>query len=37
MPAWTREKAGAFLGTKIVTVFPGNLAKGLGSARAPIS
>jgi ornithine cyclodeaminase len=31
MPAWTREKAGAFLGTKIVTVFPGNLAKGLGS------
>lgn len=31
MPAWTREKAGAFLGIKIVTVFPGNLAKGLGS------
>ena len=31
MPAWTREKAGSFLGTKTVTVFPGNLAKGLGS------
>jgi ornithine cyclodeaminase/alanine dehydrogenase-like protein (mu-crystallin family) len=31
MPAWTREKDGAFLGTKTVTVFPGNLAKGLGS------
>jgi ornithine cyclodeaminase/alanine dehydrogenase-like protein (mu-crystallin family) len=31
MPAWTREQAGAFLGTKTVTVFPGNLAKGLGS------
>lgn len=31
MPAWTKEKAGAFLGTKTVTVFPGNLAKGLGS------
>ncbi len=31
MPAWTREKEGAFLGTKTVTVFPGNLAKGLGS------
>jgi len=31
MPAWTKEKAGSFLGTKTVTVFPGNLAKGLGS------
>jgi ornithine cyclodeaminase/alanine dehydrogenase-like protein (mu-crystallin family) len=31
MPAWTKEKDGAFLGTKTVTVFPGNLAKGLGS------
>ncbi len=31
MPAWTKEKEGAFLGTKTVTVFPGNLAKGLGS------
>ena len=31
MPAWTQEKEGAFLGTKIVTVFPGNLKKGLGS------
>ena len=31
MPAWTKEKNGAFLGTKIVTVYPGNLAKGLGS------
>jgi ornithine cyclodeaminase/alanine dehydrogenase-like protein (mu-crystallin family) len=31
MPAWTKEKDGAFLGTKIVTVYPGNLAKGLGS------
>lgn len=31
MPAWTKEKNGAFLGSKTVTVFPGNLAKGLGS------
>jgi ornithine cyclodeaminase/alanine dehydrogenase-like protein (mu-crystallin family) len=31
MPAWTKEKEGSFLGTKTVTVFPGNLAKGLGS------
>jgi len=31
MPAWTKEKEGSFLGTKIVTVYPGNLAKGLGS------
>lgn len=31
MPAWTNEKEGSFLGTKTVTVFPGNLAKGLGS------
>lgn len=31
MPAWTKEKDGAFLGTKTVTVFPGNLAKGTGS------
>lgn len=31
MPAWTKEKNGSFLGTKTVTVFPGNLAKGLGS------
>jgi ornithine cyclodeaminase/alanine dehydrogenase-like protein (mu-crystallin family) len=31
MPAWTQEKRGSFLGTKTVTVFPGNLAKGLGS------
>lgn len=31
MPAWTREKQGGFLGTKTVTVFPGNLNKGLGS------
>jgi ornithine cyclodeaminase/alanine dehydrogenase-like protein (mu-crystallin family) len=31
MPAWTREKEGSFLGTKTVTVFPGNLAKGIGS------
>jgi ornithine cyclodeaminase/alanine dehydrogenase-like protein (mu-crystallin family) len=31
MPAWTKEKSGSFLGTKTVTVFPGNLAKGLGS------
>jgi ornithine cyclodeaminase/alanine dehydrogenase-like protein (mu-crystallin family) len=31
MPAWTKEKDGAFIGTKTVTVFPGNLAKGLGS------
>ncbi|MBX3550372.1 MAG: ornithine cyclodeaminase family protein [Xanthobacteraceae bacterium] len=31
MPAWTKEKAGSFLGTKIVTVYPGNLAKGVGS------
>lgn len=31
MPAWTKEKQGSFLGTKTVTVFPGNLAKGLGS------
>jgi ornithine cyclodeaminase/alanine dehydrogenase-like protein (mu-crystallin family) len=31
MPAWTQEKHGSFLGTKTVTVFPGNLAKGLGS------
>ena len=31
MPAWTKEKDGAFLGTKVVTVYPGNLAKGLGS------
>lgn len=31
MPAWTKAKEGAFLGTKTVTVFPGNLAKGLGS------
>ena len=31
MPAWTKEKNSAFLGTKIVTVYPGNLAKGLGS------
>jgi ornithine cyclodeaminase/alanine dehydrogenase-like protein (mu-crystallin family) len=31
MPAWTQEKEGSFLGTKTVTVFPGNLAKGLGS------
>lgn len=31
MPAWTKEKDGSFLGTKTVTVFPGNLARGLGS------
>lgn len=31
MPAWTKEKEGSFLGTKTVTVFPGNLGKGLGS------
>lgn len=31
MPAWTKEKDGAFLGTKTVTVFPGNLAKSIGS------
>ena len=31
MPAWTKEKEGSFLGTKTVTVFPGNLSKGLGS------
>jgi ornithine cyclodeaminase/alanine dehydrogenase-like protein (mu-crystallin family) len=31
MPAWTKEKKGSFLGTKTVTVFPGNLAKGIGS------
>ncbi len=31
MPAWTKERSGSFLGTKTVTVFPGNLAKGLGS------
>lgn len=31
MPAWTKEKEGSFLGTKTVTVFPGNLAKGIGS------
>jgi ornithine cyclodeaminase/alanine dehydrogenase-like protein (mu-crystallin family) len=31
MPAWTQEKEGSFLGTKTVTVFPGNLAKGIGS------
>ena len=31
MPAWTKEKEGSFLGTKTVTVYPGNLAKGLGS------
>jgi ornithine cyclodeaminase/alanine dehydrogenase-like protein (mu-crystallin family) len=31
MPAWTQEKHGSFLGTKTVTVFPGNLAKGIGS------
>ncbi len=31
MPAWTKEKQGSFVGTKTVTVFPGNLAKGLGS------
>jgi alanine dehydrogenase len=31
MPAWTKEQAGAFLGAKTVTVFPGNLKKGLGS------
>lgn len=31
MPAWTKEKEGSFLGTKTVTVFPGNLAKGQGS------
>jgi alanine dehydrogenase len=31
MPAWTKAKEGAFLGTKTVTVFPGNLKKGLGS------
>jgi ornithine cyclodeaminase len=31
MPAWTKAKQGSFLGTKTVTVFPGNLAKGLGS------
>lgn len=31
MPAWTKEKEGSFLGTKTVTVFPGNLEKGLGS------
>ncbi|MCW5681494.1 MAG: ornithine cyclodeaminase family protein [Xanthobacteraceae bacterium] len=31
MPAWTKEKDGAFLGTKTVTVFPGNLAKNIGS------
>ncbi|HRF09106.1 MAG TPA: ornithine cyclodeaminase family protein [Xanthobacteraceae bacterium] len=31
MPAWTKEQQGSFLGTKTVTVFPGNLAKGIGS------
>lgn len=31
MPAWTKEKEESFLGTKIVTVYPGNLAKGIGS------
>lgn len=31
MPAWTKEKEGAFIGTKTVTVFPSNLSKGLGS------
>jgi ornithine cyclodeaminase/alanine dehydrogenase-like protein (mu-crystallin family) len=33
MPAWTKEQDGAFLGTKIVTVYPGNLAKGRGSVE----
>ncbi|MCW5677590.1 MAG: ornithine cyclodeaminase family protein [Xanthobacteraceae bacterium] len=31
MPAWTKEKEASFLGTKVVTVYPGNLAKGIGS------
>lgn len=31
MPAWTKEKEGSFLGAKVVTVYPGNLARGIGS------
>ena len=33
MPAWTREGADAFLGVKIVNVFPGNGARGLPAVR----
>jgi ornithine cyclodeaminase len=28
MPAWTAEAAESFIGTKVVTVFPGNVARG---------
>ena len=31
MPAWTAEAAKNFIGTKIVTVFPGNAARGRAS------
>jgi ornithine cyclodeaminase len=31
MPAWTAEAAKNFIGTKVVTVFPGNVARGRAS------
>ena len=31
MPAWTSEAAKNFIGTKVVTVFPGNVARGRAS------
>lgn len=31
MPAWTRGGAEAFLGIKVITIFPANLAKGIPS------